>query len=63
MIYKQIRQLVYDYGRRQQSKFPGRWTDNKTAGIGWLQGFMKRDRKLNASQARKYKSVQGHRVQ
>ena len=25
-----------------KSKFPSRWNDNKTAGIDWLQSFMKR---------------------
>ena len=42
MTYKQIHQLAYDYGRRLQCNFPSSWTNNKIAGIDWLQGFTKR---------------------
>jgi hypothetical protein len=46
ITYKQILQLTYDYGRRLQCIFPSSWTDNKIAGIDWLQGFMKRHKNL-----------------
>jgi hypothetical protein len=50
MTHKQIRQLAYDYGRRLQSKLPSGWTDNKIVRIEWLQGFMKRNKKLTLRQ-------------
>jgi hypothetical protein len=50
MPYKQIRQLAYNYGRRMQCKFPSSWIDNKTAGIDWLQGFMKQHKNLTLHQ-------------
>jgi len=34
--------LSYDYGRIPECKFPNIWNDNKIAGIGWLQGFIKK---------------------
>jgi hypothetical protein len=37
-----FRLLAYYYGRIPECKFPSRWNDNKIAGIGWLQDFMKR---------------------
>jgi hypothetical protein len=46
MTYKKIRQLAYVYGRRLQCKSPSSWIDNQTAGIDWLQGFMKRQKNL-----------------
>jgi len=46
MTYKQTCQLAYDYGRRLQCIFHISWTDNKIAGIDWLQGFMKRHKNL-----------------
>ena len=46
MTYKQIRKLAYDYGRILQCKPASSWIDNKVAGIDWLQGFMKRHKKL-----------------
>jgi len=38
--------MKYDYGRRLECKFPSSWTDNKIAGIYWLQGFMTRHKNL-----------------
>ena len=46
MTYKQIRKLAYDYGRILQCKPASSWIDNKVAGIDWLQGFMRRHKKL-----------------
>ena len=46
MSYKEIHQLAYDYGRRLQGKFPSSLTDNKIAGIDWLQGFLKGQKNL-----------------
>ena len=45
MTYKQIRHLAYDYGRRLECTFPCRWNDN-TAGLDFLQRFMKRHKNL-----------------
>jgi len=46
---KNFRHPSYGCGRRQHSKFYNSWVDNKTAGIGWLLGFVKRHKNLTLS--------------
>jgi len=62
MTYKQLRNLACVCGRILQSKFPSSWIDNKIEEIVLFVGFVIRQN-YNASPARKYKSVEHHRVQ
>lgn len=47
LTYKQVRDLAYDYAIKLQCKFPNRWETEKTAGLDWMKGFMKRHQRLS----------------
>lgn len=46
LTYRQVRQLAYQYAKRLGSNIPVSWDAEKTAGIDWLKGYMKRQPQL-----------------
>lgn len=47
LTHKQVRDLAYSYAVKLQRKFPNRWETEKTAGLDWMKGFMKRHQRLS----------------
>lgn len=47
LTYKQIRDFAYSYASKVSNKIPKTWEDNKTAGVDWMKGFMRRHPKLS----------------
>lgn len=47
LTYKILQNLAYEYALRLKRKFPENWNENKTAGIDWVKGFMKRHQNLS----------------
>ncbi|XP_046667355.1 uncharacterized protein LOC124359039 [Homalodisca vitripennis] len=46
LTYKIIRALAFQYAEKL-GRCPKKWEDNKTAGLDWLKGFMKRHKDLS----------------
>ncbi|XP_044764429.1 uncharacterized protein LOC123320994 [Coccinella septempunctata] len=47
---KDVRQLAYELAVHNKIHIPKQWIENKTAGVDWLQGFMKRHPELSIRQ-------------
>lgn len=46
LTYKQARELAFQYATAF-GKCPAKWTENRQAGIDWLEGYMKRHKELS----------------
>lgn len=42
LTYQMLRTLAYDYALKLERNIPNSWVANNTAGIDWVQGFMRR---------------------
>ncbi|XP_054286972.1 uncharacterized protein LOC129002892 [Macrosteles quadrilineatus] len=47
LTYKQVRELAYDYGVKLERKLPISWETNKSAGLDWMKGYMKKHPRLS----------------
>ncbi|XP_074037775.1 uncharacterized protein [Leptinotarsa decemlineata] len=47
LTYQMLRTLAYDYALKLERNIPNSWVANKTAGIDWIQGFMRRHTELS----------------
>lgn len=47
MSYSQVRVFAYDYATKLGLSIPENWIENKTAGVDWVLGFMRRHKQLS----------------
>lgn len=47
LTYKQVREFAYSYADKLERKLPKGWEENKSAGLDWMKGFMRRHPQLS----------------